>query len=349
MAEKIAVIGAGSWGTAIAKIMAEKGHKVILWSFEPEVAQTIEKTHKNPLFLTDVKLPNSIKTTTDLALAIEGCSLAVSVVPSQNVRGIWASAAKYLPKASLLVSCSKGIETDSLKLMHEVLIDCLPNHPKENFTALSGPSFAKEVAMGLPTSVVIAGENATACKKVQDIFRTTSFLTFTHDDVIGVEVGGAVKNVIAIATGISDGMGFGHNSRATIITRGLYEMIKIGAVLGANPLTFSGLSGIGDLVLTCTADLSRNHTLGKLLGEGKNLNDITKNMKMVAEGVATSKSVHKLAKRHNLNTPICDIVYQILFEGLSPSKAVTKLCEMKLTNELGAFSKELFKLSKNRS
>lgn len=339
MDDRIAIIGAGSWGTALAWLLGNKGFDVLVWGFEREVVSEINARHINPLYLPGVTLPDCVRATGDLSEALSGRTLVVSVVPSHALRNVWESGASALEDDALLVSCTKGIETESLKLMSQVLAECLPHHPEARRAVLSGPSFAREVAKGLPTSVVIAGREASTCRKVQEVFRTEAFLTFTNDDVVGVEVGGAVKNVIAIATGISDGLGLGHNSRAAIITRGLYEMIKIGKALGANPLTFAGLSGIGDLVLTCTAQLSRNHTVGEALGQGRPLAAILSEMKMVAEGVPTATAIWRLARRHGINAPICDAMYRILAEGLCPREAVGHLCTMELKDELRSILK----------
>jgi glycerol-3-phosphate dehydrogenase (NAD(P)+) len=260
-------------------------------------------------------------------------------MPSHVARLVWQKGASHLEKDAILISFTKGIEVHSLKLMNQVLEECLPHHPSSHCVALSGPSFAAEVAAGLPTSVTIAGEDPKISKRVQDIFRTDVFLTFTNEDIIGVEVGGAVKNVIAIATGVAWGLNLGYNARAAIITRGLYEMIKIGKALGANPLTFTGLSGIGDLVLTCTGELSRNYRVGMKLGQGQSLDQITKDMRMVAEGVHTAKAVYELAQRNKINIPICESIYRILFEGLDPNQAVKELGAMPLRAEMGALLK----------
>jgi glycerol-3-phosphate dehydrogenase (NAD(P)+) len=336
MSERIAVIGAGSWGTALAKLLAEAGRDVVLWAFEEEVSSGINRDHRNPLYLSEVVLPSSLKATSNAAEALDGREFVVSVVPSSSLRAIWTQYGRFLGNDAVLVSCTKGIEEKGLKLMNEVLAEVLPDHPKERIVVLSGPSFAKEVAAGLPTSVVIAGGDLSIAKRVQELFRTETFLTFVNDDVIGVEVGGAVKNVIALASGISDGLGLGNNTRATIITRGLYEMIKIGNALGANPLTFTGLSGIGDLVLTCTANISRNYTAGFELGSGRTLDEVVGSMRMSVEGIPTTRAVYKLAHKEGINVPICAYMFRILFEGLSPKQAVSELCSMELRNELGS-------------
>lgn len=342
MKDKVAVIGAGSWGTALANLLGGKGLDVLMWAFEPEVAEGINGRRRNPLYLSDITLPENVRATTDAAQALSGRGLVVSVVPSHALRGFWTGAGVRLEGDAIIVSCTKGIEVDSLSLMSRVLFECLPSHPASKFAVLSGPSFAREVAAGQPTSVVIAGKDEETCRRVQETFRTDKFLTFTSGDMTGVEVGGAVKNVLAIASGITDGMKLGFNARASLITRGLYEMIKIGKAMGAIPLTFSGLSGIGDLVLTCTEGLSRNHLVGRKLGEGLSLEQILDEMKgmhMVAEGIPTARAVHELGRRFGINIPICDAVFRILFKGLAPASAIEELCSLTLKEELGAILK----------
>jgi glycerol-3-phosphate dehydrogenase (NAD(P)+) len=323
----------------MSKLLAEKGYEVTLWAYEEEVVQGINAEHRNPLYISSIDLPEIIKATNSLYMAIEAKEIVVSAVPSHFVRKIWQDAADYLNPETFLVSATKGIELKSHKLMNQVLEECLPNHPATNFTYISGPSFAPEVAKKMPTSVVIAGHDPAVREKIQEVFRTDYFLTFTNEDVLGVEVSGAMKNVVAIATGMSDGLGYGHNTRAAIITRGLYEMVKIGQAMGANPLTFMGLAGIGDLVLTCTAELSRNHTVGKLLGQGKKLEEIVSGMRMIAEGIPTAEGVHHLARSYGVNAPICEVVYRMLYEDLTPQKAAKLLCSLPLKEELRSILK----------
>lgn len=336
---RIAIIGSGSWGTALARLLGNKFNDVIMWAHEPEVAASINKGHKNSMFLTDVELPTNITATNDIGEALRGRNVVFSVVPAQSLRKVWKHTAKHLLKDAILVSCTKGIEADTLKLPAHILADCLPDHPPHKFVCLSGPSFALEVAHDLPTAVTIAGSDATVAREVQALIRTDTFLTFTHDDVIGIEVGGAVKNVIAIATGVSDGLGYGRNTRAAIITRGLYEISKIGLSLGAKAYTFMGLAGVGDLVLTATDELSRNYSVGKRLGGGERIDDITASMTMVAEGCTTAPAVHKLVSLHNLSAPICTTVYQMLYKGLAPRDAATRLCSVNLAEELRAVAR----------
>ncbi|MBI4211099.1 MAG: NAD(P)-dependent glycerol-3-phosphate dehydrogenase [Deltaproteobacteria bacterium] len=332
----IAIIGAGNWGTALAKHLAAKADHVVLWAHEKEVAEGINKRHRNPYFLPKFRLPEYLTAEHDLKKALHAADVVVSVVPSQALRSVWKKAARFLKKESLLVSCTKGIEPKSLKLMSQVLDDCLPTHPKRQRMVLSGPSFAEEVAKGLPTSVVIAGSDDEHVQTIQNLFRTPTFLPFRSQDVIGVQVGGAIKNIIAIAAGCAAGLRLGHNTRAAIITRGVYEMIKIGMVLGAKPLTFAGLSGLGDLVLTCTGELSRNYRVGKAIGSGKRV-DLVLGGHMIAEGMETSKAVAKLSRKHRLHLPICDAVHRILHGKLHPQNAVKELTALPLAEEMSLF------------
>lgn len=329
----ICVLGAGSWGTALASLLTQKGFDVVLWAYEKDVAFEINKAHKNSTYLKGISLPKKLGATTSFKDAVRGRNVVVSVIPSHVLRKTLLKCKDSISKDALIVSCTKGIETDTGKLASDILKETL-GLPRSNLTYLSGPSFAVEVAKGLPTTVVIAGEDPEKTKIVQEIFRTDKFLTFTHPDVIGVELGGALKNVIAIATGISDGLGFGSNSRAALITRGLYEMIKIGKTLGANPMTFAGLTGMGDLILTATSTKSRNYSFGFRIGKGEKASDILKGMKMVAEGYKTSKAVHNLIGRHNIYAPVCEEIYKMLYKGKPARRAATDLFKIKLGDEL---------------
>lgn len=336
MENKIAVLGAGGWGTALARLLANKHGEAILWAYESETAKSINENHVNSEFLPGIKLPEKLKASNNLVEVIKGANIIVSVVPTQVLRSVWNKAQEHLNPNAIVVSCSKGFEESTQKLPSEILAECLPDHPVSQRVYLSGPSFAREVGKDLPTSVTIAGTDKEIAQKIQDIFRTETFLTFTHDDVIGVEVGGAVKNVIAIATGTSDGLGYGRNTRAAIITRGLYEITKIGLAKGASPYTFMGLAGIGDLVLTATDEQSRNYTVGKRLGSGEKIDKILGSVKTVAEGYKTSVALNSFIKTHDISAPICVTVYKMLHESLSPVKAAKGLCKLVLTDELGA-------------
>ena len=334
MSPKISIVGAGTWGTALAKIIAEKHEDVVLWAHEPEAVSSINETHRNALFLKDFDLPPHLKATGDFQAALADRDVVFSVVPAQVLRGVWTKAAAYLHPEAILVSCTKGLEEHSGKLASEILAECLPQHPSSRRVYLSGPSFAKEVAQHMPTTVTVAGTDQEVARTVQQLLRTETFITFTHRDVVGVEVAGAVKNVLAIATGTGDGLGYGKNTRAALITRGLYEMTKIGMAKGAEAYTFMGLAGIGDLVLTATDEQSRNYTVGKRLGRGEKIGDIIANMTMVAEGYKTSAALHSLIKKHHISAPICDTVYRMLHENLDPKIAAHELCSIALTEEL---------------
>lgn len=318
------VVGAGAWGTALAMVLVERGHDVRLWSFEPDVADTIGRERLNP-YLDGVVLPEALSATSDLASAVEGADLVVSVSPSQVVRGVMRRAAPHLSPEATVVSASKGIELGSLRRMDEVLEEELGAGMMERFCVLSGPSFAVEVANRAPTAVVVAGRSQEAAERVQGAFSTPWFRPYTNNDVIGVELGGALKNVIALAAGMTAGLGYAHNTTAALITRGLAEMTRLGVALGARPATFYGLAGMGDLVLTCTGSLSRNRTVGHRLGRGESLEAILADMTAVAEGVKTAPAVRELARRHDVEMPIAEQVCAIVEEGRSPAEALQAL------------------------
>lgn len=331
---KIGVIGAGSWGTAIADLLASKGFEVSLWVFEKDVKAQIEHDRENRIFLPGFQLSANIKPSNDLEAVASGKDLLVLVVPSHLMREVTLSMRHVLSEDSIIVSASKGIENETLLTMTGIFRQTLPHLPDENFTVLSGPSFAKEVAQNVPTAVAVAAVRHEIGVYVQHIFSTPHFRVYTNEDRIGLELGGAVKNVIAIAAGIVDGLGLGLNSRAAMITRGLAEIRRLGLKLGAKYNTFAGLSGVGDLILTCTGDLSRNHTVGKKIGKGKTLSEILSEMRMVAEGVKTAKSVYNLARRLNVEVPICNEVYHVLYNDASPGEAVSRLMTRELKSEI---------------
>ncbi|MFQ5537506.1 MAG: NAD(P)H-dependent glycerol-3-phosphate dehydrogenase [Gemmatimonadota bacterium] len=324
MTVRAGVVGAGSWGTALAALLAKKGHEVVLWSYEDAVAWAVNNDHRNP-YLEGILLPDELTATTDLAEAVSGAEVVLSVSPSQFVGRVMGEAAPYLDAECLVVSASKGIELATLRRMDEVLASVLPAVVMERFSVLSGPSFAAEVAREEPTAVVAASGRDDAARRVQEIFQTEYFRVYTNPDVVGVELGGALKNVMALAAGVAAGLGFGHNTLAALITRGLAEMTRLGVALGANKATFSGLAGMGDLVLTCTGSLSRNRTVGYRLGKGEALEDILHDMKAVAEGVKTAEAVHELARRTGVEMPIAEQVYAIVHEGRSPREALRTL------------------------
>ena len=321
---RAAVLGAGSWGTALAALLAGKGHDVTLWSFEEDVASSVNQDHVNP-YLEGVTLPEALRGTADLADALAGAELVVSVSPSQFVGRVMEEAAPHIAPAALVVSASKGIELDTLRRMDQVVGAILPPSTMQRFCVLSGPSFAAEVARGAPTAVVVAGRDRDAALVAQTLFQTESFRVYTNPDVVGVELAGALKNVIALAAGCTAGLGFGHNTLAALITRGLAEITRLGVAMGAEKATFSGLAGMGDLVLTCTGNLSRNRTVGYRLGKGESLEEILADMKAVAEGVKTTEAVYALAARHAVEMPIAEQVYAIVHEGRAPSDALRAL------------------------
>jgi glycerol-3-phosphate dehydrogenase (NAD(P)+) len=324
---RAAVVGAGSWGTALADLLAAKGVETVVWSFEPEVAEAIERDHANPLYLEGLPLDPRLRATASLEEALRGADVVVSVSPSHVVRAVMGGAAAALEPDALVVSASKGIENDSLMTMDEVLTDVLPAETMARACYLSGPSFAREVAQRHPTAVTIASHSPEAAARAQAIFQTPYFRVYTSDDVRGVELGGSLKNVIAIAAGVVEGLGFGYNTQAALITRGLAEITRLGVALGAGPRTLAGLAGIGDLILTCTGGLSRNRSVGVALGQGRALEEVLGGMVMVAEGVRTARSAHDLARRTGIEMPIVESVYAILFEGLPAREAVELLMQ----------------------
>lgn len=330
---KLGVIGAGSWGTTLANLLAKKGNSVVLWAYEADLVERMRENRENDLFLPGVSLSPNLDFTCDMKAAVEGMDLLLLVCPSQVMRPVVKQALPFLQEKTLVVSASKGIENDTLLAMSEVLTELLPAANAGRMAFISGPSFAKEVAAEMPTAVAVGSADAAAAKQVQDVFSTDYFRVYTNRDVMGVELGGALKNVMALAAGVSDGLGFGHNSRAALITRGLAEMIRIGEAKGANPGTFAGLAGMGDLVLTCTGDLSRNRTVGFELGSGKKLQEILGGMNMVAEGVKTTLSAYQLAAKLGVGAPIIEQMYAILYEDKDPRQAVIDLMSRELTAE----------------
>lgn len=334
MREKVAIIGAGAWGTALAKVLAEKGEKVTLWVREPDLAERVSTRHENDVFLPGIKLPKKIQATPDVAEAISGADFLVFVVPSRFLRQVVNTASQKIKNDVTVVSCTKGLEEKNLSAPVEILHQ---SFRARGITApivvLSGPSFAREVAQGVPTAVVSASDNRKAAEKVQKLFSNPLFRVYTNPDPIGVEISGVLKNVMAIAVGISDGLELGLNTRAALITRGLAEMTRLGVKLGANPLTFSGLAGMGDLVLTCTGDLSRNRQVGMALARGKKLDEILAGTKAVAEGVSTVKAVRKLARKVGVEMPIVEQVFAVLYKNKEPIQAANDLMARRLKYE----------------
>ena len=330
---KIGVVGAGSWGTTLANLLVKKHDNVTLWAFEPDLVERMRKTRENDLFLPGFALDRELAFSNDLVEVVAGKDLLLLVPPSQVMRRVVEQAAAHIAPGTLIVSAAKGIENETLQLMSQVLAETLPAPLGERLAFLSGPSFAREVAAEMPTAVAVAAADPAICRAAQEVFSTAAFRVYTNDDVIGIELGGALKNVIALAAGVSDGLGFGHNTRAALITRGLAEMTRLGLALGAQPATFAGLAGMGDLVLTCTGDLSRNRSVGMELGRGRTLEEILAGMTMVAEGVKTTLSAYQLAAKLGVEVPIIAQMYRILYQGKSPRQAVSELMLRELKPE----------------
>lgn len=332
MAIPVAVLGAGSFGTCLALLCARE-HDVRLWARDPELAEAINRERHNPRYLSDLPVPERVRATADVEEALEGRELVICAVPSHGVRDVMGRAAPFLPRDALLVSTVKGIELGTWMRMDQVLEDVLDpeHHPRLVF--LSGPSFAREVAAGKPTAVTVACREEGFAISVQESLSRRAFRCYSATDVVGVEVGGALKNVIAIAVGICDGLGLGQNARAGVMTRGLREITRLGVAMGADPLTFLGLAGMGDLVLTCTGDLSRNRKVGLALGRGEKLEEIVSRMDEVAEGVRTTSAACALAERTGIEMPIARDVQRVLDGEAAPVEAVAELMNRQLRNE----------------
>jgi glycerol-3-phosphate dehydrogenase (NAD(P)+) len=322
---RVAVLGAGSWGTAIALLLAGKGCRVRLWEFRPEAAERLRRERENREFLPGIPLPDSISIHHDTAVCLDRAEFVILAIPSQFVRGALEKIKAAIPGDAILINAAKGIEEATLKRPSEVIRDLIPGAFPNRYAALSGPSHAEEVSRGIPTTVVAAGENLETAKQVQELFSTTAFRVYASEDLVGVELGAALKNIIAIATGICDGLGFGDNTKGALLTRGLAEITRLGVKLGGQPRTFAGLSGMGDLITTCMSRHSRNRFVGEQIGRGKRLNEILAGMTMVAEGVTTTRSARDLARREAVPMPITEAVYSILFEGKNPKLAVVEL------------------------
>jgi len=322
---RVAVIGAGSFGTALADLLARNGHDVVLWAREPAHRDELRREGENRRYLPGLAFGAALGFTSSLEEALDGREVVVAVVPSHGMRDVMGRAAPLLADGAIVVSGAKGIEVETGMTMDEVLRAVLPEAHARRAVFLSGPSFAREVMERHPTVVTAAAFDAGAARRAQEVFSAPEFRVYTGDDVAGVEVAGAVKNVMAIACGISDGLGYGFNTRAAIITRGLAEMTRLGVARGANPLTFAGLAGVGDLVLTCTGDLSRNRQVGLKIGRGQRLGEVLAEMRQVAEGVRTTRSVHDLGRRIGVELPIVEQVYEVLYADKDPNRAVGEL------------------------
>lgn len=330
---KVAVLGAGSWGTALARLLGEKGYTTTLWARRSDLAESLAILRENEAYLPGFVLPETVAPTADIERALDGAELVVTLIPTHGLRSTFSRIVPYLPPGAPIVSGTKGIEHQTLELVSQIYEDIVPAEEHYRLTYLSGPSFAREVASRFPTAVALAGRHAETTERVQHALTTDRFRVYRTDDVTGVEVGGALKNVIAIGAGIADGLGFGHNSRAGLITRGLAEISRLAIALGGDARTLAGLAGMGDLVLTCTGDLSRNRSVGLQIGQGRKLSEILGGMKMVAEGVGTTRSAYELAQRECVDMPIVSEVYQVLYEDKPAMQAVSDLMNRPLRDE----------------
>ena len=334
---QIAVMGAGSWGTALAILLAQKGHEVRLWGHNHEHIDLLVVDRENKRYLHGRAFPDNLSPTRELEKAIKGARIVLMVVPSHAFRLVFQGVAPLLQDKTRVISAVKGIENKTLKTMSQIIEEILMGHDilKRDIQigVLSGPSFAEEVASGVPTAVTLGFSDLDTARSLQEILATDSFRIYISRDVIGLEVSAALKNIVAIAAGVCDGLGYGLNTRAALITRGLAEIQRLGMAMGADTSTFAGLSGLGDLILTCTGNLSRNRTVGLMLGQGKSLGQIKNEMKMVAEGIKTTKSVYDLAQKLQIEMPILDQVHGILYEGKKCSEAVKALLQRELKQE----------------
>ncbi len=335
MVREIGVVGAGAWGTALAKVLADRGERVTLWCHGAACYQDITEWRENRVYLAGVALPSNIKATQSLELTVANKYLIICAVPSHAVREVFAEAADLIAAETLLLCGTKGLEEFRLLTMGELFADILGEAQKNRFAFLSGPTFAIEVAHGLPAAVTVAAHSETVAKTIQESLNTPNLRVYTSTDVVGVQIGGVVKNVIAIAAGISDGLGLGQNARAALITRGLAEMTRLATRLGADPMTLAGLPGLGDLVLTCAGDLSRNRSVGLQIAGGKSLREITGSTPSVAEGVRNTRSLFSLARRLGIEMPIVEQMYEVLYAGKKPAEAVRELMQRSLKPEAG--------------
>ena len=321
---RAAVLGSGSWGTAFGKVLADAGTDVVLWARREELAAQIRETHENPDYLPGVALPSRLTATSDAARCVEGADFVVLAVPSQSLRDNLAAVVAHLSPEVVLVSLMKGVELGTTKRMSEVISE-VADVPMSRVAVITGPNLAKEIAGGQPAATVVACVDADVADRLQDACRTQYFRPYTNTDVIGSELGGAVKNVIALATGMAEGMGFGDNTKASLMTRGLAETARLGAALGADPMTFAGLAGLGDLVATCSSPLSRNRTFGVRLGQGETLEDILRSKQQTAEGVKSCRSILELARKHDVGMPITEHVVAVVHDGMLPIEMVRGL------------------------
>jgi glycerol-3-phosphate dehydrogenase (NAD(P)+) len=330
--KRLAVIGGGAWGTALAIVLSPRFERVHLWVYEADIAQRLQVERQNDAYLPGFQIPGAVLVTSDLKTALEGAQVVLSVMPSHHVRKVYTEMLPFLDQSMVFVSATKGIEVGTLLRMSEIVPKLVTGFPAR-VAALSGPTFAKEVARGEPTALVVASPDASLNQHIQSAFSGPTFRLYTSEDTIGVEIGGAVKNVIAIGSGVIHGMGLGHNVTAALITRGLAEITRLAVAMGGRAQTLSGLAGLGDLVLTCTGALSRNRTVGIELARGRRLDEIVGSMKTVAEGIKTTDAAVELARRFHVEMPITEQMYQMLYHGVSPREAIQRLMERSLKGE----------------
>ena len=326
----VAVLGAGSWGTAIAVSLAHGGHKTVLWGRNAETMENIKRDRENKKYLEGVKLPDSIEITTDLEYAVKNRDVVIYVVPAQAFRAAFEDSSGFLGKDSIVVNCAKGIEVGTQKRISEIAAEIRPDLP---FVVVSGPSHAEEAGRLLPTTLVAASKNQECAERIQDLFMTDVMRIYTNDDVIGVEIGGALKNIIALAAGISDGMGYGDNAKAALMTRGLTEMARLGEKIGGSRMTFMGLAGLGDLIVTCTSMHSRNRRCGIMIGEGVDPAEAVRRVGMVVEGINTTEAVYEMAQELSVEMPITEQLYQVIRGTMKGPEAVSNLMLRKRKNE----------------
>ncbi|MBM7604438.1 glycerol-3-phosphate dehydrogenase (NAD(P)+) [Metabacillus crassostreae] len=332
--EQITVLGAGSWGTALAIVLADNGHKVKLWGHRQSLIDEINTTKQNKKYLPGVELPENIIGTSSLGDSLEGVHTIILAVPTKAIRDVLSEVKKIVKNQLTIVHVSKGIEPDTLLRISEIIEVEMPAHLLKDVVVLSGPSHAEEVSQRHITTVTSSSKTMSAAEYIQDLFINQHFRVYTNPDIIGVEIGGALKNIIALAAGITDGLGYGDNAKAALITRGLAEIARLGSKMGGNPLTFSGLTGIGDLIVTCTSIHSRNWRAGNLLGKGQNLDEVLANMGMVVEGVRTTKAAYQLAQKYEVKMPITEALYDVLFNNKAPKEAVDSLMARVKTHEM---------------
>ncbi|MBL6007293.1 NAD(P)H-dependent glycerol-3-phosphate dehydrogenase [Bacillus halotolerans] len=332
--KRVTMLGAGSWGTALALVLADNNHDVRMWGHRAELIQQINDLHENKDYLPDVKLPESIRATTEIGEAVSDADFIIVAVPTKAIREVLRQAVPFMTKKAVFVHVSKGIEPDSLLRISEIMEFELPSDVRKDIVVLSGPSHAEEVGLRHPTTVTSSSKSMQAAEEVQDLFINHNFRVYTNPDIIGVEIGGALKNIIALAAGITDGLGYGDNAKAALITRGLAEIARLGTKMGGNPLTFSGLTGVGDLIVTCTSVHSRNWRAGNLLGKGYKLEDVLEEMGMVVEGVRTTKAAYQLSEKYQVQMPITEALHQVLFNGQKVEPAVESLMARGKTHEM---------------